>query len=261
MGANDRLMHAAQNAGIDRFILRQAMGRGQWAPKCLDLWIKDDDGTKTFIPLDEELLSDKVCADLVEGILGVVYLEHGYEASFKVADELGLTLPGQVEDSGTSSDFGPARRREQQELVAMAENFLGKKTFSHPELLEEALTHSTAINQDVPSYQKLEWIGDAVLCLAAREWIYTHYPKLDVAELVVMEATLVSNETLAHLSIMNNLEKFIRHRDVTLPGRIREFIDCIGNSERGLWGTGETVFFSMFFILFYASSLIALSFQ
>jgi hypothetical protein len=41
----------------------------------------------------------------------------------------------------------------------------------------------------------------------------TYVPKvghwtLDVPELVVMEATLVSNETLAHLSIMNNLERF-----------------------------------------------------
>lgn len=85
--------------------------------------------------------------------------------------------------------------------------------------------------------QRLEWIGDAVLCLAAREWIYRHFPERSVGSMVLREALLVSNEALAFLSIRGGLYKHLNHRDQTLPGRIDEYFAELGSKRGGLWGT------------------------
>lgn len=84
---------------------------------------------------------------------------------------------------------------------------------------------------------KLEWIGDAVLCLAIREWVFKNYPSLQVAELVVLESMLVCNETLAFLGYSEGLHQILSHRDPSLPRRFEEFQREIGKQGRGLWGT------------------------
>ena len=124
-----------------------------------------------------------------------------------------------------------------QDLIKMSKLFLDKYHFDCPDIIMEALTHPSCIHKEVPCYQKLEWVGDAVLCLAAREWVYKKYPGLFVAELVVIETTLVCNETLAFLGYSKGLHKIIHHRDPSLPRRFEEFQRNMGMQGRGLWGT------------------------
>jgi len=166
----------------------------------------------------------------------MMYVGFGYEACVKVAEELGISLPmdeplGQ-RDSDISSGFVKG-----QELLPVADRFLNIQKFEKPELLKEALTHPSSIYEDVPCYQKLEWIGDAVLCLAMRSWVYRTYPGLDVAELVILESMLVCNETLAFLGFSEGLHRLMNHRDPSLPRRFEEFQRDIGKQGRGLWGT------------------------
>jgi endoribonuclease Dicer len=185
----------------------------------------------------------KVCADVIEAFLGLIYLSSGYQASVEVAHELGISLPTDDEDVGLfgNSDFTPRPSL----LKAVAESF-GKESFESPQLVEEALTHPSAVYQDVSSYQRLEWVGDAVLCLAMREWVYHQYYEKEVGDLVNLESALVSNETLAYLSFQNGLHTFINHRDVGLPLRLEHYEWCVKEQGRGLWGTGESPFVSLF---------------
>lgn len=179
----------------------------------------------------------KVCADVIEAILGLIYLACGYQASVEVAYELGVSLPTDDEDVGLfgNTDFEPRPTL----LKAVAESF-GKKSFQSPQLVEEALTHPSAVYQDVSSYQRLEWVGDAVLCLAMREWVFNQYPEKEVGDLVNLESALVSNETLAYLSFQNGLHTFINHRDQGLPLRLEHYEWCVKEQGRGLWGTGKS---------------------
>lgn len=233
MGTNHRLKNASQSLGIDRFILTAQLGRGQWVPISLELYDKDPTtGATEVVARQYSRPHDKVCADVIESLLGLIYLHHGFHASFEVADELGVTLPRDPDIERPETNVPPKPR-----LVDLAGKFLGKTDFNHPELIEEAFTHPSAIHEEVPCYQKLEWVGDAALCLAAREWVYLSFPTLDVSELVVIEATLVSNETLAYLGSRFELQKFINHRDHSLPSRLEEFERDMGPLGRGLWGT------------------------
>jgi len=62
-------------------------------------------------------------------------------------------------------------------------------------ILDEALTH-TSINSSI-NHERLEFHGDAVLRLAASEYIQSNFPKLKVGERSALRAQLVSDEWLA----------------------------------------------------------------
>src|SRR5579863_812502 len=71
--------------------------------------------------------------------------------------------------------------------------------FRHPELLELALTHRSHANERGAEehYERLEYLGDAVLGLATAEWLYRMHPELPEGELSRLKAQLVSRGTLA----------------------------------------------------------------
>lgn len=231
MGSNQRLMHATKSAKLDRYIIYKRLGQSQWAPSGLELHEIVDDGTERLAHIEEEIPGKKTLADLIESVLGLIYLKFDFQAACNVAKELGITLPRDPDTiipiSGYSLDIKLAN--------ACCEIF-GGINFTYPELLEEAFTHPSCTHEEVPCYQKLEWVGDAVLCLFARNWIFHQYPGLKVGELVIIEATIVCNETLAYLSASNGLQRYLNHRDISLPGKFEQFErEC---NDRGLWATG-----------------------
>lgn len=71
--------------------------------------------------------------------------------------------------------------------------------FRHPELLEAALTHRSFAHEQGRDdhYERLEFLGDAVLGLAAAEWLYRRYPDLPEGELSKLKGHLVSRPVLA----------------------------------------------------------------
>ena len=71
--------------------------------------------------------------------------------------------------------------------------------FKRLDLLELALTHrSWANEQGIPEhYERLEFLGDAVLGLVSAEWLYANHPELPEGDLSKHKAQLVSRDTLA----------------------------------------------------------------
>src|SRR4051812_41586433 len=71
--------------------------------------------------------------------------------------------------------------------------------FKRLDLRELSLTHrSWANEQGIPEhYERLEFLGDAVLGLVAAEWLYASHPELPEGELSKHKAQLVSRDTLA----------------------------------------------------------------
>ncbi len=207
----------------------------QWIPIGMELHEIDQDGNEVLSKGEEVKPGKKTSADVIESILGLVYLHKGFLAAFDVATELGITLPCDTEYEMMTKNY-----KQKYELTAFVEKFLGGLQFQHPELIEEAITHPSCIHENVPCYQRLEWFGDAVLCLFARDWIYKRFPNLDVGELVILEATLVCNETLAYVCVSNGFQRYLNHRDPSLPKKISDFEVSMGPQERGLWATGES---------------------
>ncbi len=86
-------------------------------------------------------------------------------------------------------------------------------TFHQPALLEEALVHSSYINEnpgsDVKHNERLEFIGDAVLGFIIGERIFLELPDLSEGEMTKARATLVRGDTLAHIAGDINLGDFL----------------------------------------------------
>lgn len=75
--------------------------------------------------------------------------------------------------------------------------------FADPDLLEIALTHSSAISpakRIERSYQRLEFLGDRVLGLVVADMLYGHLPKANEGELSRTLNTLVRKETCAEVA-------------------------------------------------------------
>ncbi len=86
--------------------------------------------------------------------------------------------------------------------------------FRDPRWLQQALTHRSfcheARKEPVPSYERLEFLGDAVLELAISHSLWLHYPSLPEGGLTAFRASLVKRETLATIAQQHGLGRFVR---------------------------------------------------
>jgi len=87
-------------------------------------------------------------------------------------------------------------------------------TFQDAGLLEAALTHSSYANErdngDVESYERLEFLGDAVIGLGVALLIYEKGPYLDEGKMTELRASLVRSDGLARLAESLELGKYLR---------------------------------------------------
>jgi len=84
-------------------------------------------------------------------------------------------------------------------------------TFKDFKLLETALTHpSCGWDHHVPHYQRLEFLGDAVLELAISRYLFFELPEIDEGKLTRIRAGIVREETLSAAAKRMDLGKYIR---------------------------------------------------
>ena len=84
-------------------------------------------------------------------------------------------------------------------------------TFKNIKLLETALTHpSFGGDHHVPHYQRLEFLGDAVLELAVSRYLFFELPEIDEGKLTRIRAGIVREETLSKAAKRLDLGKYVR---------------------------------------------------
>ena len=86
--------------------------------------------------------------------------------------------------------------------------------FSDLALLTTALTHSSYVNENptkaVQDNERLEFLGDAVLCLVVGEWVFNRFPEMPEGNLTKLRSALVRNEQLAKFSRKLELNRALR---------------------------------------------------
>jgi ribonuclease-3 len=86
--------------------------------------------------------------------------------------------------------------------------------FRRPELLEEALTHRSYINElkakGGRDNERLEFLGDAIIALIMSEYLTATFPDDSEGELSKKKARLVSEVSLAKAARELNLGRFLR---------------------------------------------------
>jgi ribonuclease-3 len=121
-----------------------------------------------------------------------------------------LAFPA-ASDSG-GGDATQTAGQEKRSIAAALEQATGL-TFSNPDLAVRAVTHSSYTNEapgEGEDYERLEFLGDAVLDFLVAYWLYQHFPELPEGDLTRMRSALVRTETLAAFAQQIGLNRFLR---------------------------------------------------
>lgn len=83
--------------------------------------------------------------------------------------------------------------------------------FNHPQLLQTALTHRSALNErgskSKVSNERMEYLGDAVLELATSQYLYQKFPEEPEGVLTAYRSALVKTQTLGELAVEIGLDQ------------------------------------------------------
>ncbi|MCL0094868.1 ribonuclease III [Dehalococcoidales bacterium] len=121
-------------------------------------------------------------------------------------------------------------------------------SFNNPSLLEQALVHSSYINENpgfaLTSNERLEFLGDAILDFVVAEKLYQDFPHFTEGEMTRLRATLVCQDTLARMARAISLGHYLylgkgeeisggRHKPANLAGALEAIIAAI-SLDQGL---------------------------
>ena len=108
-------------------------------------------------------------------------------------------------------------------------------SFNDPELLTQALTHSSFVNEyegdaAVRDNERLEFLGDAVIDILVADMLFRRFPDASEGQLTQLRAALVRTESLAHIGARFRLGEFLRigHGEEISGGRARLTNLCRG---------------------------------
>ncbi|XP_057977504.1 ribonuclease 3-like protein 2 [Malania oleifera] len=123
-----------------------------------------------------------------------------------------------------AADDGCPSCSDMDSAVAAVEALLRYK-FKNRALLEEALTHPSYT--DSPSYQRLEFIGDAALGGAVSNYLYLSHQDLDPGQLSLIRSANISTEKLARVAVRHGLYHYVRRHAAALDDKVREFVKAV----------------------------------
>ncbi len=84
--------------------------------------------------------------------------------------------------------------------------------FAQPNLLAIALTHPSAANPGEPHYERMEFLGDAVLDLAIADLLMRRFPEAKEGALSKDRASIVNGRTLASKAIAVGVARRLSYR-------------------------------------------------
>ncbi len=100
-------------------------------------------------------------------------------------------------------------KKRKSDFVTELERFLGFD-ISDSDIYKEAFLHTSKKAQ--VNYQRLEFLGDAVLNLIIAHYVFKRYKKLPEGDLTKYRTKLVNKQTLKELSIKLGIQKWIQHQ-------------------------------------------------
>lgn len=112
-------------------------------------------------------------------------------------------------------------------------------TFRNPELLSEALSHSSYANEHrsarLNSNERLEFLGDSVLGFVAAEFLFTQHPDLPEGDLTRIRAALVCEQSLYEVARKLDLGHYLKLGRGEEAGGGRERISILADATEAVF--------------------------
>ncbi|XP_022643620.1 endoribonuclease Dicer-like [Varroa destructor] len=191
---------------------------------------------------NSQYYKSKICADSIEALIGV-YLERcGPVGALEFLRWLNIPL-GRRQDGDFLDRFDlpipePLPTGRMADLVRWEAEMRSAEqameyTFKSRLLLLEAITHkSYRYNHLTTSYERLEFLGDAVVDYLISQFIYTSDPDLNPGQLTDVRASLVCNNTLAAIVVDNKLHTCMQHHSPLLLKLTNRFVEYRETEKR-----------------------------
>ena len=92
--------------------------------------------------------------------------------------------------------------------------------FQNKGFLVEAITHASRPSSGVSCYQRLEFVGDAVLDHLITKHLFFTYTDLPPGRLTDLRAAAVNNENFARVAVKRKLHVHLRHGSSALETQV-----------------------------------------
>jgi endoribonuclease Dicer len=185
---------------------------------------------------EEELLENineislKQLADVVEALIGAAYTFGGLKAAYDMIISLNIL---QFEDG----EMSPMTEISSQFTnLKMLESRIGME-FSTPGWVQEAFLHPTYGASR--NYQRLEFIGDAILDFIVLKYFYEKYPQASPGQLTKLKIQGVNNKLCAYFGAELGLIDYIQYISPTLKSHLEVFRASYCDLKRRISGNLE----------------------
>ncbi|CAD5218774.1 unnamed protein product [Bursaphelenchus okinawaensis] len=223
-----------------------------------DQTIKEVDGVQTidlkkmrpatedaipYNPMTQQCINDKSIADAVEALIGAHLISLGPKAALLFMEWLGLKVlvsPPTPEspllrycDSEDDPNFSKRQvvelyKNNQFEKIEKTINY----TFANKAFLIQAFTHASYFKgRATGCYQRLEFLGDAVLDYMITRYLFEHPDKFAPGVLTDLRSALVNNTIFASLAVKYEFHKLFLNYSSSLARKIESFVKSCGTSS------------------------------
>lgn len=201
-----------------------------WYPKGL----KQTKGKLTTAPTTHDL-NDKTIADVSEALIGATYLSSGIDAAVYAVRVLVDSADHPMKcwadyyEAYNMPRYQTAPATASQIDMAAQIYAIHPYKFKHPRILRSAFTHSSYPRsyEEIPHYQRLEFLGDAVFDMAAINYLFHAYPERDPQWLTEHKMAMVSNQFLGALCVHLGLHRYLQHFMPVIQSSIVAYVDDI----------------------------------
>lgn len=205
--SNTTLNAITRRIGLEKFIITDAFTGAKWRPLYIHEVLKECE------PRPEISRSSKVLADVIESLIGAGYIDDGLDGSLRCIKvffpkDQWLTLGDAMRclnATATEKGKSDAHLEELESLVGYH--------FRSPQLLLEAVTHASFQSYNIGntvSYQRMEFIGDAILDFLVVRRLFPYHPELRHDEMHTLRTAMVNEYILGYLCLTHAFDE-VRH--------------------------------------------------
>ncbi|KAL5528914.1 hypothetical protein ACEPAG_4888 [Sanghuangporus baumii] len=224
--SNRLLLARAKEAHLERFLSCEPRNLRTWS---FLMPAKEDSGKCVMdgeeVALARRSFPRRSLQDCMEASLGAAYVTGGIEMALQTGAALGLCFGGPIPwpvrySCGETIPPAAIFSKLQEDL---------QYTFRNGNLLVEAVKHpSFDSNEGGSCYQRLEYLGDAVIELVVTTYLYNKFPEATSGRMSWSRARAICNATLAALSVKRlSLHKYILVNNVELSADIKSEVELL----------------------------------
>ncbi|KAI3400556.1 hypothetical protein diail_2757 [Diaporthe ilicicola] len=235
---------------LEEYIRSKAFSRATWYPNLsLEFGKKHQ---RTLNNMESHKLADKSIADVCEALIGAAYMSTRKHNDYTLAIQAVTRLTNHKHHPMMKwEEYFVAYQKPAWQITAAnaSELDMAKKIqdatrykFNYPRLLRSAFVHPSRPYSfaKVPNYQRLEFLGDALLDMVCVDFLFHIAPDKGPQWLTEHKMAMVSNQFLGCLAVELGFHKFLLHNGV-LGQSILEYVTAINEARRLAEDAAEAV--------------------